>query len=472
MTANGQRTYIEAIESSCSRYPDLVKLSRFFQHPRWPGLPPGRAAVLEFRGGSVTRFDFQSAEKLNTYFSGIVGDSCDCRLYLLEDLSKQFVEAFGAHFWMDPFLFAAHENSTHWTATKFDYALPRRLPSSDKLDPSFTLRYYEVVKLLGSEMEKESLKTVSNVHRKIELGDLSHSFDHHSQPKTYVVRRNASFWSRDREDGGWDALIVVDPPIGDSALTSSSQRKHWPNVPYGYGYVDFTPWNSDNERLAQQSAICGPPRKSILDDTAWYWMNKASAEQIAEVRKDALISSIFLKKIVASNWNVLLEFVWAKLSDFERELRYVEGTKLNYLAETLADVNLFRRRLSWYHDEVEMSMRSMGITPDSVSDDEDGKEIRSRLQGCKEKVESLTPIVTGMLNVRQADISMRETRLVSKLTLVALVFIPLSFTASIFSMGGGFLPGSSQFWVYFAVAVPITLIILALAWWLQGKSII
>ena len=199
----------------------------------------------------------------------------------------------------------------------------------------------------------------------------------------------------------------------------------------------------------------------------------ASSEQIASVEKDSTRSSIFLKKIVASNLNVLLEFVWAKLSELERELGKFEGVELNYLAETLSNVNLFRRRLSWYYDEVEMNLRNLGISLEDGQDDEDGKEllnVLTRLQRYNEKIESLTPIVTGVLNVRQADISMRETRLVSKLTFVALVFIPLSFTASIFSMGGDFLPGNSLFWVYFAAALPITSIILGLTWWLRGKS--
>ena len=154
----------------------------------------------------MKRFDFQDAESLKTYFSGTTGKTCKHRLYLLEDLSRSFVEAFGAHFWMDPFLFAAHENSTHWTATRLDYALPRRLPSLQKLDPSFTLRYYEVVKSLGDDIKYKDWKTVSNVERKIELGHSSHSYEgyQYPDPMTYVVRRNASFWSREREDGGWD----------------------------------------------------------------------------------------------------------------------------------------------------------------------------------------------------------------------------------------------------------------------------
>lgn len=76
-----------------------------------------------------------------------------------------------------------------------------------RLDPSFTLRYYEVIKSLGDgDQEKKDWKTVSNVDRKIELGDLNHSFEGHQYPDyvTYVVRRNASFWSRGRGGGGWD----------------------------------------------------------------------------------------------------------------------------------------------------------------------------------------------------------------------------------------------------------------------------
>ena len=154
----------------------------------------------------MERFDFRNAESLRKYFSGTAGNTCKHRLYLLEDLSTPFVEAFGAHFWMDPFLFAAHENSTHWTTTKLDYALPRRLPSLQKLDPSFTLRYYEVVKSLDNDVEKENWKTLSNVDRKIELGESNHSYEEHQYPDSmsYVVRRNASFWSRGRKDGGWD----------------------------------------------------------------------------------------------------------------------------------------------------------------------------------------------------------------------------------------------------------------------------
>ena len=213
----------------------------------------------------------------------------------------------------------------------------------------------------------------------------------------------------------------------------------------------------------------GPPRSSILDDIAWYWTSVADAEQVASVARDATASAIFLKKIIASNWNVVLEFIWAKLSEIERELSHLDKDGLRHLSDILSEVHLFRRRLSWYLAEVETSLENVGLPTESRSRD-DGKELLSvlaRLRTCKEKIESLTPIVTGMLSVQQADMSMNEARLVSKLTYIALTFLPLSLIAGILSMGGDFQPGHNRFWVYFTVAIPVTLILLALAWWLR-----
>jgi hypothetical protein len=49
------------------------------------------------------------------------------------------------------------------------------------------------------------------------------------------------------------------------------------------------------------------------------------------------------------------------------------------------------------------------------------------------------------------------------LTLVALIFVPLSFTSGLFSMGDDYLPGRDQFWVFFAVAIPLIILIFAIA---------
>ena len=259
----------------------------------------------------------------------------------------------------------------------------------------------------------------------------------------------------------------------------------WANQPYGRGYVDFTPWSADIARLVRGPyAALGPPRTSIFDDIMWYWTDVASVEQVLAAQEDAAMGAIFLQNIVASTWNVFLEFIWAKVSEFERELGGFESGKDRQvlsitLSRTLDKVNLYRRRLAWYIEEFEWSLQNLDIAVDDYNNqnNKDFLHILKRLRGCKDKVESVMSVVTGYLSVRQGEISheqsketIKESQLVSRLAYLALVFIPLSYIASIFSMGGDYLAGASHFWVYFAIAIPVTTIILVIAWLLHKRG--
>ena len=199
-----ETSYISTIHSSCSRYPDLVKLSKYLKELTKNGELPGRAAVLEFRAGRVEGHEFEDVYHLNKYLHGTVRSPCKRRLYILEDLSVPYIEAFGSHFRMDPCLFATQENSTHWTGIEHSYTVSRRLPSMLKSDLFYTLRYYEAVKLT-EKSRAGTFRTVSNVERKIESGDPSnHDLNGASESRHFVVRKNASFWSRVGKDEGWD----------------------------------------------------------------------------------------------------------------------------------------------------------------------------------------------------------------------------------------------------------------------------
>ena len=203
MGSRTQTTYINAIEDFRSRYPDLYRLSYYVQKPDCDGIL-GRAAVLQFGPGTIVSVEeFKDVHHLKKYSSQVPKSACKHRLYLLEDLSRPFIEAFGAHFWIDPFLFAAQKNSTHWTGSRHSYTLSRRLSPSEGCDPLFTLRYYEIRVPRGG-FRPGRLKTLSNVDRKIEPGDYYFEKKEDSRPSVYVIRRNASFWSRTMKDGGWD----------------------------------------------------------------------------------------------------------------------------------------------------------------------------------------------------------------------------------------------------------------------------
>lgn len=78
-------------------------------------------------------------------------------------------------------------------------------------------------------------------------------------------------------------------------------------------------------------------------------------------------------------------------------------------------------------------------------------------------LEQMLTVATSMVQILDSRRSITEALHIKRLTYVALVFIPLSWVASLFSMGEGFLPGQEFFWVYFSISVPLVLLVLLLS---------
>jgi Mg2+ and Co2+ transporter CorA len=72
------------------------------------------------------------------------------------------------------------------------------------------------------------------------------------------------------------------------------------------------------------------------------------------------------------------------------------------------------------------------------------------------RLESMLPFVASLVQIADSRRSFGETANISRLTIVALVFVPLAYVSSLFSMSQELGPGGSLFWLYFAVAIPVT----------------
>ena len=78
-------------------------------------------------------------------------------------------------------------------------------------------------------------------------------------------------------------------------------------------------------------------------------------------------------------------------------------------------------------------------------------------------------LATGYLqyiSIQEAWISNGNAQSLSKITVLTMLFIPLSTIAGIFSMSGDFLPGSPRAWVFWVVSIPV-LMTLAYLYWRQ-----
>jgi Mg2+ and Co2+ transporter CorA len=233
--------------------------------------------------------------------------------------------------------------------------------------------------------------------------------------------------------------------------------------------------------------IRGPHHISLLDDIAFYWVEVATKDEICSAITNPYNSTLFLRNIIASTWMNTNEYIQATLSELETKLWEIEqmispelsdAEKDLYLRDftiALNEVNTMRRRLNWFLAEMKVNCEGLGTSPDPLPDGSkqngDFLAIYNRLVTFQNWAEKLMNVITTLVNLMETEKSLADSKSLARLTVLGFFFIPLSFIATIFSMGGDFLVGQSKFWVYFAVSVPLTLLVFVVAfgrwrvWW-------
>lgn len=282
-------------------------------------------------------------------------------------------------------------------------------------------------------------------------------------------------------------VILCDPPIeqvfvqmGELNRDHSIGNKYskWvpkcpmlqiaPNTPFSDGYVDFMKHPEVGTNLPK-----GPPRTSTLEDLCFYWAEHGSC---LSGDSGAVTATVFIQKIVASNYMQLVEFIRTNIGNLEYQLSHqntIAAIHTNWIEERWSDLQVWSRRCSEYIEDAESIMISLGISfssssaPESrktdwKSCDKDFQYIHYRLKVLKASLDVLNNSITGLAGIagnRQALLeakrSLKEAKGIKTLTLLGMVFIPLAFSTGLFSMNDRYLPGTASFWIYFAVSIPL-----------------
>jgi hypothetical protein len=261
--------------------------------------------------------------------------------------------------------------------------------------------------------------------------------------------------------------------------------RHVPSYSYQGGYRDFATWPTSLDLVLPN--IRGPHRVSLLDDISYYWTEVATSAEISSALNNSYNSTLFLRNIIASTWMNTNEYIQAILSELETKLWEIErmispelshAEKDSYMGDftiALNEVNTMRRRLNWFINEMKVNCEALGTSTDPLPDRSkqsgDFVAIYDRLVSYQNWAERLMNVITTSVNLMEMEKTIADSKSLARLTVLGFFFIPLSFIATIFSMGGEFLVGQSKFWIYFAVSVPLTLLVFAVAfgkwkiWW-------
>ncbi len=201
----------------------------------------------------------------------------------------------------------------------------------------------------------------------------------------------------------------------------------------------------------------------MFDDLCYYFSNHSDELAITE-HPDS--SMLFLKKIVASHYMMLYTYTQGILD----HLTWFLGNQKNYakvdvndwIAGLWGDLHTFNRRCQY--DLGDISSIVAGLNLEMKSNDptaQDFLTLREEFRKLTAKADAISASCNALANVEGIKQSLFEARNVKRLTIFGMIFLPLSFTSSLFSMAPDYLPGAHKFWTYFAVAIPIILAISA-----------
>ena len=207
----------------------------------------------------------------------------------------------------------------------------------------------------------------------------------------------------------------------------------------------------------------------MLEDLTYYWTQYAKD---VFVEDDPFIATFFLKKIIASNYMLLIGYIGVLLSevdfDVSRRDRHISRLQIGWVEERWKDLQALNRQLPKYLESVEETMYSFGIpTESSVSKaweigDKDFYIIQRKLLSLSNRSKDLLASFTGLAGIignqkalEEANRSLQEAKNVKTLTFLGMLFLPLSLASGLLSMSGEYSPGGSLFWIYWAIAIPL-----------------
>ena len=187
--------------------------------------------------------------------------------------------------------------------------------------------------------------------------------------------------------------------------------------------------------------------------------------------KDPTIQSLayYPLRIIAAEWVKYVAVMHECLRGHEQK---DEGDPaLKQFDTRLQELQSWRRRTMLSQQKVRSVLRLlrswMTENPEDMSLLQplatDFEYISTNIEELGRMLESSISVVTSVVQIVEARRSFNEASNIRRLTILALIFVPLSYVSSLFSMNSTNAPGSRHFWVYFAVAIPVTLLVIVVA---------
>ncbi|KAL8805827.1 MAG: hypothetical protein Q9182_001739 [Xanthomendoza sp. 2 TL-2023] len=416
-----------------------------------------QVTMLEYCQDKIRRCDVQSSAQLASLVSENHEhhDGGTTRLFVVEDLSRDVIEILGSRLDVDPMFFRGHISDYTWYNTRDPWI---ELPDMDIVarEQSFShvryahARYFRNPKSFGrARLEVGNFNVLRRVDRDgswVPGADISGSH-------VGLVRSRMSFWTQARKETSTRVIsniLLVDPSITEG-------------FPLWGGYNEFAPCPSMGDEIPQKRARNSAAEKAI------YWLEQMTSEEIQSIAQDPRVLLQAPLCIVCSEWLTILCYANTRLSQLEWEIEdpYLRNLQED-LSSTLDKIHSWRRRFPIWKTIIAEALLKVIRRASSAEIKEnpllvlekDFEIIQAQLNDLHERAERIISVVTAMMSIQESKKALQQNRSLARLTYLAVTFVPLSFVSSLFAMSEDVAKLSRTFWIYFAVAIPVTLLAL------------
>ncbi|KAH8812361.1 hypothetical protein F5884DRAFT_308219 [Xylogone sp. PMI_703] len=466
-SSHRRKPYHQRIYSLCNTSPLLQHLDDYMNegfHRIAPlGNPSSRVGILEIAGEKfVPRSTFTIDADLKEYLSQSGVNNHRSRLLLIEDISPELIEFLGSELEIDPFFFATHICSLNWFRGRSSPSTVSWARSLQKHQSFIQFQYVEARQVFGVHADDPSIQRYpawdSYALRKITVARLAST-----QHAVGWARRNLTVWMKQSNSDNFIGIILVDPSVRFSPSTKLEWR----------GEVFRPELFLHRSDVTQEKPPSGPILNAPLPSLFQVILAKYSQPD-TRASRDCFYTISHILPLIVAEWHNIAHISECELMNFDYARELDSSNAFSKLQTQLSSLRSWRRRFT---KDIEFTEKCIALCQERGSsswmklpEDEhvsetisnlrdDFQELTDMFQKMKDYTEKEVNVVLGMISIETGKRSVVEAQRVTQLTITALIFLPLSFVASLLSMGGSFALDGERGWIYWAVAIPLSALV-------------
>ena len=255
---------------------------------------------------------------------------------------------------------------------------------------------------------------------------------------------------------GYIGILLLDPNVNEGYPLWN-----------GYGSLETPP---SIHRLASSSMLT----KTSLFESFLNCATSMSPEDITLLNMDPEYITSKIYPLIFSEWLVTLEFTFTGLFQIEWELgTEIKGDQRN-LDDCLQRLYKWQRRLPFYTSWIKAAIHDLEcryLTDCNTAKYwheliKDYYDIHRRMESMQSRADKTMLLAIAAITIDESKSKTKASHTVSPITYVAFIFIPMSFVSSFLSMNNDFNAKGMVYWVFFMIALPLSLttFLLALYW--------